>query len=235
MRSWIAILSVPGVAAIAAGVVLYLSIFAKADNELRGGASSASKSSSSSSSASSSAELQTATFGAGCFWCTEAVFQRLNGVYSVTSGYSGGKVKNPTYEQVCKGDTGHAECIQLTFDPKVISYVDLLEIFWQTHDPTTKNRQGPDTGTQYRSAIFYHTEEQKELAEKYKKKLDESGAFSEPIVTEVTKFSEFYPAEKYHQNFFNDNPKQDYCKAVIRPKIDKFEKVFKEKLKEAPK
>ncbi len=186
----------------------------------------------SSSSGSSSAKLETATFGGGCFWCMEAVFQQLKGVDSVASGYSGGTVKNPTYKQVCQGDTGHAEVIQVTFDPKVISYTDLLEVFWKTHDPTTKNRQGPDSGTQYRSVIFFHNDEQKELAQKYKEKLDRSGAFSAPIVTEITKFSAFYRAEDYHQNYFLDNANQPYCRAVIQPKLDKFEKVFKDKLKE---
>jgi peptide-methionine (S)-S-oxide reductase len=174
---------------------------------------------------------QKATFGNGCFWCTEAVFQQLKGVSSVVSGYSGGTVKNPTYEQVCRGTTGHAEVIQVTYDPKVITFPELLEVFWKTHDPTTLNRQGPDEGTQYRSAIFYHNPEQKELAEKYKKKLDESGAFSAPIVTEITAFSEFYPAEGYHQNYFVTNPNQPYCRAIIRPKVEKFEKVFKDKLR----
>jgi len=177
------------------------------------------------------AEFETATFGAGCFWCTEAVFQQLKGVHSVVSGYSGGMTKNPTYEQVCSGATGHAEVIQVTFDPKAISYPELLEVFWKTHDPTTLNRQGNDFGTQYRSAIFYHNEEQQRLAEHYKKELDASGAFSAPIVTEITPFDEFYPAEDYHQKYFDANPRQPYCAAIIRPKVDKVRKVFAEKLK----
>lgn len=175
--------------------------------------------------------LATATFGTGCFWCTEALFQQLKGVQSVTSGYSGGKVMNPTYQQVCSGETGHAEVIQVDYDPKFITFVDLLEVFWKTHDPTTLNQQGNDVGTQYRSAIFYHDAEQKKLAEEYKKKLDKSGAFNNPIVTEITAFGEFYPAEKYHQNYFNDNSEQGYCRVVIQPKLDKFKQVFKDKLK----
>lgn len=176
-------------------------------------------------------ELQTATFGAGCFWCVEAVFQRLDGVVSVVSGYSGGDVENPTYEQVCTGTTGHAEACQIKFDPKKISYKDLLEVFWKTHDPTTLNRQGEDVGTQYRSVIFFHTDEQRKLAEEYKRKLDEAGVFDKPIVTEITPFKNFYPAEDYHQNYFNTNPNKPYCRLVIAPKVEKFEKVFKDKLK----
>lgn len=175
--------------------------------------------------------LQLATFGNGCFWCTEAIFQRLQGVEKVVSGYSGGKVKNPTYKEVCSGLTGHAEVIQITYDPTKITFDELLEVFWKTHDPTTLNRQGADVGTQYRSAVFYHTEEQKQLATEYRKKLDASGAFDNPIVTEITAFSEFYPAEDYHQNYFNLNGKEPYCSYVIQPKIEKFEKVFKSKLK----
>ena len=171
-------------------------------------------------------KLEAATFASGCFWCTEAVFQRLKGVKSVTSGYSGGKVENPTYEQVCTGQTGHAEVIQVTFDPAVIPFTDLLRVFWQTHDPTTLNRQGHDSGTQYRSAVFYHSDEQREQAEKYKKQLDAAKTFSGPIVTEITKFEKFYPAEKYHQDYFNQNPSQQYCAYVIRPKVEKFQKEF---------
>ena len=180
------------------------------------------------------AKLQKATFGTGCFWCTEAVFQQLKGVNSVVSGYSGGQVKKPTYEQVCKGKTGHAEVVHITYDPEVVSYAELLEVFWQAHDPTTLNRQGDDEGPQYRSAIFYHNDEQKRLAEQYKQKLNESGAFDAPIVTEIVAFREFYPAEKYHQNYFVDNPRQPYCSLIIRPKVEKFKKVFKDKLKTAP-
>jgi peptide-methionine (S)-S-oxide reductase len=175
--------------------------------------------------------LETATFGSGCFWCTEAVFERLKGVHSVVSGYSGGSTKNPTYQQVCSGDTGHAEVVQVTFDPKVIGFPELLEVFWQTHDPTTRNRQGNDVGTQYRSAIFYHSDEQRRTAEEYKKKLDASEAFRAPIVTEIVPFKEFYPAEEYHQNFFARNPQQAYCNLVIPPKLDKLKKVFADKLK----
>ena len=176
-------------------------------------------------------KLETATFGAGCFWCTEAVFQRLKGVESVASGYTGGKVINPTYQQVCTGATGHAEAIQITFDPTVISYPELLEVFWKTHDPTTLNSQGHDHGTQYRSAVFYHSEEQKKLAEHYKQKLDEEHAFPKRIVTEITAAQKFYPAEDYHQNYYNLNGGQRYCQAIIRPKVDKVKKVFKDKLK----
>jgi peptide-methionine (S)-S-oxide reductase len=174
---------------------------------------------------------QQATFGAGCFWCTEAVFQQLKGVHSVVSGYSGGSVKNPTYEQVCSGTTGCAEVIQITFDPKVISFADLLEVFWKTHDPTTRNRQGNDRGPQYRSVIFYHSLEQKEPAERYKQKLDAAEAFTAPIVTEIVPFAEFYPAEANHQNYFLDHSRQPYCTVIIRPKLEKFQQVFKDKLK----
>lgn len=175
--------------------------------------------------------LQLATFGSGCFWCTEAIFQQVNGVVKVESGYSGGKVKNPTYKEVCSGLTGHAEVIQLTYDPSKVSYEELLEFFWKSHDPTTLNRQGADTGTQYRSVIFYHNDEQKKLAETYKNKLDASGAFDNPIVTEITPFTEFYKAEDYHQNYYNLNGEAPYCSYVIQPKLEKFKKVFKDKLK----
>lgn len=173
----------------------------------------------------------TATLGAGCFWCVEAVFQQLNGVHKVSSGYSGGHVKNPTYEQVCEKNTGHAEVIQVVYDPQVISFDELLEVFWQTHDPTTLNRQGNDTGPQYRSAIFYHNEEQKQKALHYKEQLNESGAFKDPIITEIAPFKNFYEAEDYHQNYYLNNGSQPYCYFVIRPKLEKFEKVFKEKMK----
>src|SRR5262245_9828999 len=175
--------------------------------------------------------MQTATFGSGCFWCTEAVFQRLKGVEKVVSGYSGGHVDNPTYMQVCGGKTGHAEVIQVTFDPKQVSYDELLEVFWKTHDPTTLNRQGNDVGPQYRSVIFYHNEEQKEKAEHYKKALNESGAFNDPIVTAIEPFKNFYSAEQYHQNYYNTNSGQPYCRFVIAPKVEKFQKVFQDKLK----
>ncbi len=175
--------------------------------------------------------LQLATFASGCFWCTEAIFQNVDGVEKVVSGYMGGKVKNPTYKEVCTGQTGHAEVIQLTYDPKKVSYDELLEIFWKTHDPTTLNRQGADVGTQYRSAIFYHNDDQKQLAEKYKKKLTEAEVFDQPIVTEITAASVFYKAEDYHQNYYNLNGDAPYCSMVIQPKVEKFKKVFKEKLK----
>jgi peptide-methionine (S)-S-oxide reductase len=176
------------------------------------------------------AGLERATFGNGCFWCTEAVFQRLKGVQSVVSGYSGGWAPNPTYQDVCTGATGHAEALQITYDPAIVSYRDLLEVFWQTHDPTTLNRQGADVGTQYRSAIFYHSDVQQKLAEELKRKLDASGAFDAPIVTEVTAFTAFYPAEDYHQNYYNQNPGAMYCQAIIAPKLAKLKKVFHDKL-----
>jgi peptide-methionine (S)-S-oxide reductase len=176
--------------------------------------------------------LDTATFASGCFWCVEAVFQELKGVQSVVSGYTGGTVANPSYEEVCSGSTGHAEACQIAYDPKIISYPELLEIFWKTHDPTILNRQGNDSGTQYRSAIFYHTEEQKKLAERYKRELDSSGAFDAPIVTEIVPFTKFYKAESYHQNYFNEHGAQSYCVFIIKPKVEKFKKVFKDKLKE---
>ncbi len=175
--------------------------------------------------------IEKATFGSGCFWCSEAIFERVKGVLSVISGYSGGTVENPTYEQVCTGKTGHAESIQITYDPKVVSYPELLEIFWRSHDPTTLNRQGNDVGTQYRSVIFYHTDEQKKLAEEYKKKLNDSGAWDKPIVTEIVPYKNFYKAEAYHQDYFKNNPHQGYCSFVIAPKVEKFEKVFKDKIK----
>ncbi len=178
-----------------------------------------------------SADVDTATFAAGCFWCVEAVFQNLNGVRSVVSGYAGGSVVNPTYEQVCSGTTGHAEACQIVYDPKQISFPELLEVFWKTHDPTTLNRQGNDAGTQYRSAIFYHDIEQKKLAEHYKSELDSSQAFDGPIVTEIVPFTNFYPAENYHQNYFNEHGAQPYCLFVIRPKLEKFRKAFGDKLK----
>lgn len=178
-------------------------------------------------------KTETASFGAGCFWCVEAVFQKLKGVKSVTSGYMGGHTENPTYKQICTGTTGHAEIIQIEFDPEVIEFKDLLQVFWKTHDPTTLNRQGNDTGTQYRSAVFYHNDTQKELAEKYLAKLDQSGAFSDPIVTEVTAASKFYTAEKYHQNFWNTQGKSSrYCQSVIPPKLEKLKAAFADKLKD---
>ena len=178
--------------------------------------------------------MELATFGSGCFWCTEAIFQNLKGVQKVESGYSGGKVDNPTYKQVCSGTTGHAEVVQVTYDPDKVSFEELLEVFWKTHDPTTLNRQGADVGTQYRSVIFYHNDQQKELAEKYKKKLDEAGIYNDPIVTEISPYSSFYVAEDYHQNYYNLNSSQPYCSVVITPKLEKFKKVFSDKLKQTP-
>lgn len=174
----------------------------------------------------------TATFANGCFWCTEAIFQDVKGVDKVTSGYTDGNTKNPTYEEVCTGNTGFAEALQIVYDPTVVSFDELLEVFWKTHDPTTLNRQGNDVGTQYRSGIYYHNEEQKKKAEYYKAALDTSGAFDRPIVTEIKAFRHFYPAEDYHQSYFNNNEnKNPYCKIVIRPKVDKFRAAFKDKLK----
>lgn len=176
-------------------------------------------------------KMEKITLGAGCFWCVEAIFQQLQGVSLVESGYSGGMIANPSYNQVVTGSTGHAEVCQLTYDPEVIGFSEILEVFWSTHDPTTLNRQGADVGTQYRSAIFYHTEEQKRLAEAYLERLAASGAFPDPIVTEITPFEAFYVAEDYHQNYFKNNRRQPYCQMVIKPKLEKFEKVFKEKIK----
>lgn len=177
--------------------------------------------------------MEVATLGAGCFWCVEAVFQDIKGVASVQSGYSGGTVINPSYKEVCAGNTGHAEVVQITFDPKVVAFETILEVFFETHDPTTLNRQGGDVGTQYRSAVFYHSERQKELAELAIKAGNESGNWSNPIVTEVTAFTNFFPAEDYHQDYFNLNGTQPYCAMVIAPKVDKFKKKFAELLKTA--
>ncbi len=178
-----------------------------------------------------SMNTDTATLGNGCFWCTEAVFQQLNGVISAKSGYSGGHVVNPTYEQVCEKNTGHAEVLQIVYDPAVITFDELLEVFWQTHDPTTPNRQGNDVGPQYRSVIFYHDEKQKERSEFFKAELNKNGAFNQPIVTEIEPYKNFYVAEDYHQNYFKNNGNAPYCYFVIRPKLEKFEKAFKSKLK----
>lgn len=175
--------------------------------------------------------LDTAIFASGCFWCTEAIFQELVGVKTVESGYIGGENANPTYEEVCGGNTGHAEATRITYNPEIISFKDLLEVFWQTHDPTTLNRQGNDVGTQYRSGVFYLNEDQKELADEYKNKLDEAGIFDDPIVTEITEATEFFVAENYHQDYYSQNGNQPYCNLVITPKVEKFRKVFKEKLK----
>jgi peptide-methionine (S)-S-oxide reductase len=175
---------------------------------------------------------ETTTFGSGCFWCTEAIFQQVKGVVSARSGYMGGKTKNPTYKEVCTGLTGHAEVVQIVFQPDVISFDELLEIFWKTHDPTTLNRQGNDVGTQYRSVVFYHNETQKEKATAYKNKLNAAGIWENPIVTEISPAVEFYIAEDYHQDYYKFNAdKNPYCSLVITPKVEKFKKVFEEKLK----
>ncbi len=171
------------------------------------------------------------TLGAGCFWCVEAVFLQAKGVQKVVSGYMGGTLKNPTYKDICTGETGHAEVIQVTYNPEIISTKDVLEIFWKTHDPTTLNRQGNDVGTQYRSAIFYHSEVQKNISSQLKKELEASGAYSKPLTTEIVEASTFYEAENYHQNYYNLNGSQPYCYFVIKPKIEKFRKVFPEKVK----
>lgn len=175
--------------------------------------------------------IKTATFGSGCFWCTEAVFERVNGVLSVKPGYSGGHVKNPSYREVCNGTTGHAEVIQLTYNEDVISYAELLEIYFKMHDPTQLNRQGADVGEQYRSVIFYHSEDQKHIAIKIKAELEKEKIWDSPIVTVIEPFKVFYLAEDYHNDYYNNNPNQGYCRFVITPKIEKFEKVFKQYLK----
>jgi peptide-methionine (S)-S-oxide reductase len=173
-----------------------------------------------------------ATFGSGCFWCTEAVFQQMKGVKKVVSGYSGGRVEDPSYEQVCSGRTGHAEVVQVTFDPAAVSYPELLEVFWRSHDPTTKDRQGNDVGTQYRSVVFYHNDRQKRLAELYKAKIDAAGVYARPLVTEVVPFTAFYPAEGYHQDYFARNADQPYCRVMIGPKLEKLRSVFRGRLAE---
>lgn len=177
-------------------------------------------------------KLKKATFAGGCFWCTEAIFQSLKGVYKVTSGYIGGTVPNPTYKQVCTGTTGHAEAIEITYAPEEIAFEELLEVFFKTHDPTTLNRQGADTGTQYRSAVFYHDAEQKKSAEEVIAALTEEKIFPDPIVTEVTQASEFYSAEDYHQDYYANNTQAGYCQMVITPKMEKFRKVFADKIRE---
>lgn len=174
---------------------------------------------------------ETATFGTGCFWCTEAQFSSLKGVLKAVPGYSGGSTVNPSYEEVCTGNTGHAEVIQITFDPNIISFDELLEAFWIAHDPTQLNRQGNDIGTQYRSVIFYHNETQKNKAEDYKNRLNAENVFDNPIVTEISPYTEFYQAEDYHLNYYNQNPNKTYCVLVVRPKLEKFRKVFESKLK----
>jgi len=171
------------------------------------------------------------TLGAGCFWCTEAVFLGVKGVEKVVSGYMGGKMKNPSYRDICTGMTGHAEVTQITYNPKIISYQELLGIFWNTHDPTTLNQQGADVGTQYRSVIFYNSEEELQIAKAYKKQLDESRIFASAIVTEISPASIFYPAEDYHQNYYAQNSSQGYCQFVVRPKVEKFRKLFADKIR----
>jgi peptide-methionine (S)-S-oxide reductase len=176
--------------------------------------------------------LEIATLGGGCFWCLEPIFNELRGVESAVSGYSGGQVENPSYEAICTGRTGHAEVVQVTFDPGVISFQELLTIFFTYHDPTTLNRQGNDVGTQYRSAIFYHSEEQRNMAEAVIRELEVAGLWGRPIVTEVTPFERFYPAEAYHQEYFYNNPYQGYCRVIIAPKVAKFRKEYVERLKQ---
>lgn len=176
-------------------------------------------------------KYELATFGGGCFWCVEAIFERVSGVHQVESGYSGGHVNNPDYKMVTSGSSGHAEVVQITFDPEVISYLELLEIFFKTHDPTTLNQQGADVGTQYRSIVLYHNEVQRKLTEDIIQELGSEGIWSKPIITAVEPFEQFYSAEAYHQEYYENNPNQGYCRMVINPKLEKFEKVFKEKLK----
>lgn len=175
--------------------------------------------------------FEKATIGSGCFWCSEAIFSRIKGVNHVASGYSGGHVKDPSYKEVCTGNTGHAEVVQLEYDPSVISFAEILKIFWKTHDPTTLNRQGADIGTQYRSVIFYHTDEQRVVAEELKAELGQQKIWDAPIVTAIEEFDQFYSAEEYHNEYFDNNPNEGYCRFVIAPKIEKFEKVFKDYLK----
>ncbi len=180
----------------------------------------------------STTNMDTATFGAGCFWCCEAVFEELKGVQSVTSGFSGGTTKNPSYEDVCTGATGHAEVCNIVYDTTVISFDELLAVFWEMHDPTQLNRQGNDVGTQYRSVIFYHNDAQKKKAEYYKQQLTEKNTWGKPVVTEISPFTVFYPAENYHQDYYSQNGEQPYCQYVIKPKVEKFREVFKDKLKD---
>jgi peptide-methionine (S)-S-oxide reductase len=177
-------------------------------------------------------QMETVTLGAGCFWCVEAIFEQLKGVSKVESGYSGGHVKNPSYKDVCTGTTGHAEVCQVTYNPAEISFKDILEVYWQTHNPTTLNRQGADVGTQYRSVVFYHNEEQKRIAEEMKKRLETAKVWDDPIVTQIVAFDSFYKAEDYHQEYYFNNSSQPYCTMVITPKVEKFKKVFSDKLKE---
>jgi peptide-methionine (S)-S-oxide reductase len=181
----------------------------------------------------SDSKTEVATLGAGCFWCVEAVYQQLEGVVSVESGYAGGHVVNPTYEEVCGKKTGHAEVCQIRFDPKKLSYEELLEVFWKTHDPTTPNRQGADIGPQYRSVVYYHNDQQRALAEKWKQELNDAKAFPAPVVTEISAFTNFYKAEDYHQNYYRLNPNQGYCRMIVRPKVEKVREVFASKLKKS--
>ena len=176
-------------------------------------------------------QLELATFGAGCFWCTEAVFQNVKGVSKVVSGYAGGKVKNPTYREICTGTTGHAEVAQITFDPSKVSFEELLEVFWNTHDPTTLNKQGADEGTQYRSVIFYHSDDQRQAAEEYKSQLESSKVYQNPIVTEISPLPDYYPAENYHQNYFVNHSEQGYCTFVVAPKVRKLGQYFQDWVK----
>ena len=178
-----------------------------------------------------STKWDTATFGAGCFWCVEAIFQELKGVKSVKSGYAGGTKANPTYDEICSGKTGHAEVTQLVYDPTVTTFKELLEVFWEIHDPTSHDKQGNDVGPQYRSAVFYHSKQQMDEAEFYKKQLNDENAFSKPVVTQIAPMTEFYRAEDYHQDYYKNNADQTYCVYIIRPKLDKFRKAFKSKLK----
>ena len=171
-------------------------------------------------------KMEKASLAAGCFWCLEAIYKQVKGISEVISGYSGGNVNNPSYEQVCSDTTGHAEAVQITYDPEVISYAEILKIFWQVHNPTTPNRQGHDIGSQYRSVIFYHNEEQERIAESSRKDLQEASVWPDPIVTEIIPFREFFPAEEYHQNYYRNHPENTYCQLVVRPKVAKFEKVF---------
>jgi peptide-methionine (S)-S-oxide reductase len=177
-------------------------------------------------------KYDTITLGSGCFWCSQAIFERVKGVISATAGYSGGDIPRPSYEQVCTGETGYAEVVQVVYNPKIVSLEELLEIFWKTHNPTTLNRQGADVGTQYRSVIFYHNNRQKEIAESLKKKLEEAKIWADPIVTKISPYKNFYPAEQYHQDYYRNNPSAGYCQFVITPKLEKFEKVFKDQIKQ---
>ncbi len=177
-------------------------------------------------------KMEEATFGAGCFWCVDAIFRDLKGVESVEAGYAGGKIKNPTYKEVCSGLTGHAEVIRINFDPAVITYADLVRVLFVVHDPTTLNRQGNDVGTQYRSVIFYHSKEQEEVAQRIKQEFEDKQIFDKPIVTAIEPLSNYYPAEDYHQNYYNNNPTQGYCRAIIAPKVQKFRKHYLNLLKD---